>query len=88
VKFSHDKYKSVRRGLEFRDLEQEDKYAELADIQYEYARQYQRNRIHQNLDQALFTYVDLKYCDMWSDELAREKKQELKKRSMYYRLVK
>ena len=33
-------------------------------------------------------YVDLKYVDMWSNELAREKKMDLKNRSIYYRLVK
>jgi len=36
----------------------------------------------------LTTYVDLKYQAIWGEELLKEKKAEIKKNCMYYRLVK
>jgi hypothetical protein len=44
--------------------------------------------VNQNLERTLTNYVDLKYVDMWSSPLVREKKQELKQRCIYYRIVK
>ena len=67
------------------DLTGEQKH--LADAQHNFACEYNRLNKH-DLNYLLTTYVDLKYQAIWGEELLKEKKGEIKKNCMYYRLVK
>jgi len=59
----------------------------LANDQYSFAREYQANNAY-DLNYHLTNYVDIKYQSVWSDEFIKEKKWEIKKNCIYFRLVK
>lgn len=61
--------------------------ADLAERQYEFAKQYER-RNNPDLNDLLITYVDLKYDSIWSEDFCKAKKWEFKEQSLYFRLVK
>jgi hypothetical protein len=46
----------------------------------------EKNKV--DLNHTLVTYVDLKYNQIWSEEICRQKKWELKEQSPYFRIVK
>lgn len=60
---------------------------DLADRQYDFAKQYER-RNNPDLNDLLVTYVDLKYDSIWSEDFCKAKKWEFKEQSLYFRLVK
>jgi hypothetical protein len=71
--------------IEANELTKEQK--ELSDAQFNFAKEYNKmNRL--DLNYILTSYVDLKYQAIWGEELIKEKKSEIKKNCLYYRLVK
>lgn len=59
----------------------------LAERQFAIAEKYNKmTRV--NLTDVLVAYVDLKFEKVWSDELCRKKKWEMKEQDLYFRLVK
>lgn len=55
--------------------------------QHNFAKEY--NRLNAwDLNYVLTNYVDLKYQSIWSEEFMKEKKWEIKKNCLYFRLVK
>jgi hypothetical protein len=60
---------------------------ELSYAQMKFANDY--NRLNKrDLNYTLTNYVDLKYQEIWGEELLKEKKWEIKKNCIYFRLVK
>lgn len=59
----------------------------LANSQYKFAQEYNK---HNNIDlnYHLTNYVDIKYQTIWGEEFMKEKKWEIKKNCVYFRLVK
>lgn len=52
-----------------------------------FAEEYQNNN-SKCLNYMMTNYVDIKYGNIWSEEVIKQKKGELKSNSNYYRLVK
>lgn len=52
-----------------------------------FAKEYNENNKY-DLNYILTNYVDLKYQAIWGEELIREKKWEIKKNCIYFRIVK
>lgn len=82
-------YRDGKPTSNYRDVEKElsKEQIKLADAQYKFALEYN----HQNefdLNYMLINYVDIKYKNIWAEELVKEKKQEIKKNCVYFRLVK
>lgn len=59
----------------------------LAKAQFVFAQEYNRN-IKVDLNYHLTNYVDIKYTTIWGEEFMKEKKWEIKKNCIYFRLVK
>lgn len=74
---------------QYKDLGEElsSEQKKLAQAQYDFAREY--NRLNKyDLNYTLTNYVDLKYQAIWGEELIKEKKWEIKRNCLYFRLVK
>lgn len=76
----HPTYKNL-----LKDLNKEQKAFSIA--QHNFAKDYQKHNEY-DLNYTLTNYVDLKYQAIWSEEFIKEKKAEIKKNCMYFRLVK
>lgn len=59
----------------------------LANSQYKFAMEYNKNN-EIDLNYHLTNYVDIKYQTIWGEEFMKEKKWEIKKNCVYFRLVK
>lgn len=55
--------------------------------QYNFAKEYYKQNEY-DLNYTLTSYVDLKYQDIWGEEILKAKKWEIKKNCVYFRLVK
>jgi uncharacterized membrane protein len=47
-----------------------------------------KKETHQDMNDLLINYVDLKYTEIWSDEFLKKKKCDLKEQNFYFRAVK
>jgi hypothetical protein len=83
----HDGEKYVKAESNYKDTTLSRHQVRMSQQICDFAEEYdQNNRIE--LNQVLANWVDLKYDHIWSRDFMKEKKQELKDNSSYYRIVK
>jgi hypothetical protein len=84
----HDEEGHVNITKDKKVIKITDKDIEIYEEQRKFGEEYLKNKENDDLERTLVTFCDLRYVGVWSDVQCREKKWELKRQSIYFRIVK